>query len=109
VALAHLICGDGSVHHYGLIICTDAYSIQDVARLMNVLIVKYNLDCTIIFHGPNYTHPRIYIRAKSIAQLRSIVLPFTPISMQYKLFNGRVNNNDTDSVNRMIKFLLKEI
>ena len=47
IALAHLIMGDGSIKRHGLILCTDSYSIEDVVRLMNVLIVKYSFDCTI--------------------------------------------------------------
>jgi len=47
IALAHLIMGDGSVERHGLIICTDSYSIEDVIRLMNVLIIRYRLECTL--------------------------------------------------------------
>jgi hypothetical protein len=46
VALAHMIMGDGSVQRHGLIICTDSYSIEDTIRLINVLIIKYRLECT---------------------------------------------------------------
>jgi len=47
IALAHLIMGDGSVSRHGLIICTNSYSVQDVVRLMNVLMIRYRLECTI--------------------------------------------------------------
>lgn len=46
-ALAHLIMGDGSRKDYGLEICTDCYSLSDVVRLLNVLVIRYELDCTI--------------------------------------------------------------
>jgi hypothetical protein len=42
VALAHWIQGDGEARDYGLILCTDSYTLQDVAILMNVLIIRYN-------------------------------------------------------------------
>lgn len=47
VALAHLIMGDGKLSRHGLIICADSFSVEDVVRLINVLIVRYRLECTI--------------------------------------------------------------
>jgi len=44
LALAHWIQGDGSVRPGGLELCTDSFTIQDVVRLMNVLMVRYELD-----------------------------------------------------------------
>lgn len=43
VALSHLIMGDGSAKQYSLKICLDSYSIPDIVRLMNVLIIRYEL------------------------------------------------------------------
>lgn len=83
VALAHLIMGDGSVRSHGLIICTDSYSIQDIVRLINVLIIKYRLECTLRYVTP--TQPRIYIRERSMHLLREIVKPYMCPSMLYKL------------------------
>lgn len=83
VALAHLIMGDGVAKQSGLIICTDSYNIVDVVRLMNVLIIRYNLDCTIRFHTP--TQPRIYIRQSSMPAIRELVKPYMAKSMLYKI------------------------
>jgi hypothetical protein len=83
VALAHLIMGDGSAKQYSLRICIDSYSIPDAIRLMNVLIIRYELDCTLRFHTP--TQPRIHIKQNSMSKLRAIVKPFTHESMMYKL------------------------
>ena len=105
VALAHLIMGDGVAKQFGLIICTDvppssrklpytiygiggtgwggSYNIVDVVRLMNVLIIRYNLDCTIRFHTP--TQPRIYIRQSSMPTVRELVRPYMAKSMLYKI------------------------
>ena len=63
-ALAHLIMGDGSAKHIGLIICTDSYELVDVVRLMNVLLIRYNIDSTLRFHTK--TQPRIHIRQRSM-------------------------------------------
>jgi len=83
VALAHLIMGDGSAKQYSLKICTDSYTVPDIIRLMNVLIIRYELDCTLRFHTP--TQPRIHIKQNSMPKLRAIVGPNMSKSMMYKL------------------------
>lgn len=69
----------------GLALCTDSFTVEEVVRLMNVLIVRYQLDCTLYFHEPNQISPRIYILPKSIPILRSIVLPYIHPSILYKI------------------------
>ena len=83
VALAHVIMGDGSAREYGLTLCTDCYTLSDVIRLINVLILRYGLDCTLQEKRDNQY--RIYIKSKSMPLLRSIVSPFMHSSMMYKL------------------------
>lgn len=82
VALAHLVMGDGVAKAHGLIICTDSYSVPDIVRLMNVLIIRYRLECNIRYHTP--TQPRIYIRQRSIVTLCEIVRPYMDKSMIIK-------------------------
>jgi hypothetical protein len=77
--------GDGSAQRHGLIICTDSYSVQDVVRLMNVLIIRYRFECTLRYHTP--TQPRIYIKQRSMFLLQTIVKPYMHYSMEYKLKN----------------------
>lgn len=83
IALAHWIMGDGLKTDKGLRISTDSFTIKDVVKLMNVLMIRYELECTLHFHRP--THPRIYIRTKSMPLLQSIVLPHMHSSMLYKI------------------------
>lgn len=83
VALAHLIMGDGSSSRHGLLLCTDSFTIPEVIKLMNVLIIKYQLNCTLRFHTPS--QPRIYIREGSMPKLRVIVERYMTYSMMYKL------------------------
>jgi hypothetical protein len=83
VALAHLIMGDGSVQRHGLIICTDSYSIEDVVRLINVLIIRYKVDCTIRTHKEN--QHRIYIRERSMPRVRKIVKLHMCSTMLFKI------------------------
>ena len=54
--------GDGSKQSHGLILCTDSYSLQDVVRLINVLIIRYGLICSLREHRKGQY--RIYISAK---------------------------------------------
>lgn len=63
--------GDGSAERHGLIICTDSYSVQDIVRLMNVLIIRDRLKCRLPYHTS--TQPRIYISERSMPLLRIIV------------------------------------
>ena len=83
-ALAHMIMGDGlNEHGYGLILCTDSFSLEDVVRLINVLIIRYNLECTLRLHSKNLY--RIYIKTGSMPLLRSIVSPYMHKTMFYKI------------------------
>lgn len=89
VALAHWIQGDGSVQRHGLILCTNSFSLPDVVRLMNVLMIRYGLECTIHIKrrpgpGQKIEHT-IYILQGSMPLLRTIVTPYFHPSMYYKL------------------------
>jgi len=84
--LAHLIMGDGSVSRHGLILCTNSYSLEDIVRLMNVLMIRYRLECTIHKKRQNNKIEfMIYIRQSSVPLLRTIVIPYMHSSMLYKL------------------------
>ena len=86
VALAHIIMGDGSVQRHGLIICTNSYSIENVVRLVNVLIIRYRLECKIReFRANKKLEYTIYIREGSMPLLWTIVKPYMHPSMWYKL------------------------
>ena len=83
VALAHWIMGDGYKFRKALILCTDSNTIHDVVRLMNVLIIRYRLVCSLRSIRPNQY--RIFIYFKSMPLLRSIVIPYMDPSMLYKI------------------------
>lgn len=111
VALAHLIMGDGNADKHGLILCTDSYSMKDVVRLANVLMVKYRLDCSVYVKASMY--PRIYIKAKSMSLLRTLVTQHMSSGMLYKLGypkdgkdkSGRIStpyNNQTKTLTQNI-------
>ena len=78
--------GDGQVARHGLVLCTNSYSVQNVVRLMNVLMIRHRLDCTIHLKKQNQKiEYMIYIRQGSMPLLRSIVIPYLCSSMYYKL------------------------
>lgn len=83
MALAQVIMGDGQKKDRGLGLCTDSYTLPDVVRLMNVLIIRYNLIGTIRENRPGQY--RIYISQKSMYNLRKIVSPYFVDSMLYKI------------------------
>ena len=43
--------GDGLYANGGVVICTDSFSVKDTIKLMNVLIIRYNLSCSIRQHN----------------------------------------------------------
>lgn len=75
--------GNGTFNGITLLICTDSYSIQYIVVLINVLIIKYNIYCTIRYYKPSM--PRIYILKKYMPKLVLIVKPYMHSSMMYKL------------------------
>lgn len=85
-ALAYWIMSDGVSNQYGLTICTDSYTIKEVVILINILKIRYDLNCSI--HYPN-NKPRLYIKADSMNKLRLLVKPYVIPFSQYKLYKGR--------------------
>jgi hypothetical protein len=75
--------GDGGFKSKGIFLCTDSYTLPDVVRLMNVLIIRYELKCTLHRSGEN--NFRIYISRNSVNKIIEIVKPHTVPSMYYKL------------------------
>jgi hypothetical protein len=79
--------GDGSYQPGdSLVLCTNSFSLQDVILLMNVLMVKYGLECSLNhYHSRNNQNLyRIRIPKKSMDTLRNVVFPYMEPSMYYK-------------------------
>jgi len=85
VALTHWICGDGSKAGSGLLLSTESFSLKDVTLLVNVLMIRYELDCTIRGSAAE-SNLRIYIRSNSMDKVRAIVCPHIIESMKYKIY-----------------------
>lgn len=56
----------------GLIILTEGFNIPDVVKLINVLMVKYLINCRLLFIKNN---PVIYIYRSSLEKLIRIIEP----------------------------------
>ena len=107
VALAHLIMGDGQTSCHGLVLSTNSYSIQDVVRLMNVLMIIYRLKCNIRKFWLNKNSKYlIYIRHGYMPLLRTIVKPYMHSSMLYQLENYKVYYT-TSAVTKKSSFSIK--
>ena len=78
VALAHWAMCDGSrTSSGGFVFCTDAFTVKETTQLINVLILRFNQECTL----QNKVN-RIYIKTTSFPLFVSIVKPhFVPFFM----------------------------
>lgn len=86
VALAYWIMSDGVSSQYGLTICTDSFTVKEVVRLINILKIRYDLNCSLHYYAGR---PRLYIKADSMAKLRSIVNSYVIPFSTYKLYKGK--------------------
>jgi len=60
ITLAIWIGGEGTWLRTGTVLCTDSFSIQDTVKLINVLNVRYGLECTLFMHDARRNkYPRI--------------------------------------------------
>jgi hypothetical protein len=63
---------------------TQSFTIKEVVFIINILIYKFNLKCSIHMQR---NQPTIYISSKSIKKLQPHILPYICKSMHYK-FNS---------------------
>nr|AYE93199.1 LAGLIDADG homing endonuclease [Termitomyces sp.] len=101
VCLAHWIMGDGKfVESGGLRLCTNSYSLKEVVKLINVLILRYDLNCTIHTAAPEQY--MIFISKKSMKNLRNIVKPYIVPSMYYKIHLKSGVEPNEPQINKLI-------
>ncbi len=74
---------DDARTHKGLTLCTDSFAVKEVILLMNILMIRYNLKCSMhMFAGL----PKIYISTSSMLHLREIVKPYMFSFSNYKFY-----------------------
>ncbi len=79
VGLAYWLIDDGGWTGKGIHLATNAFTKEDLLRLIDVLQNKFKLDCSI--HSRN----RVYIKAKSRKDFINLVEPYVHPSMKYKV------------------------
>jgi hypothetical protein len=62
---------------------TQSYTIKEAVYIVNVLLHKFNLKCSIHMQR---NQPTIYISSKSMEQLQPYILPYFCNYMKYKLY-----------------------
>jgi hypothetical protein len=82
-ALAHWIMGDGTPNNNGLTLQTQSFTVQEVSSIISVLILKFDLKCSLHMQR---NQPTIYISAKSMKQISPKLQPYIIPSMRYKIF-----------------------
>lgn len=82
MVLAHWIMGDGSKRAKGLVLCTDNFSLQEVVLLVNILIIKYDINPTIQKAKNKF---RIYINEKSLMKIKPFIQPYFVDHFLYKI------------------------
>jgi len=82
MVLANWIMGDGSKRAKGLILCTDNFSLQEVVLLVNILIIKFDINPTIQKEKNNF---RIYINKKSLDKIKPFIIPYFVNHFLYKI------------------------
>lgn len=79
----------------GLVLCTDNFTLEEVALLRALLLSKFNLANTLVMHGKTSLNPggnpRIRMPKHEMGKLLSIVTPHMLPSFMYKL-SVRVNS-----------------
>ena len=88
LGLAHWIMQDRSYHKVskGVALCTDSFQKEEIQLLLSVLQKNFNLICTIQKSpSKNSNRFRIYISAKSLPILRTLVQSHFHPTMLYKL------------------------
>lgn len=86
IALAHWILGSGTkLHGRGLRLCIGSFNNHNLAGVMliNVLIIKYRLECSIQL---GIKKPWIYIYRSSMGTLETIVKPYMISKLLHQFF-----------------------
>lgn len=82
IVIAYWIMGDGAKRNKGVILCTDNFLLKEIILLMNILKIKFDLDCTI--HKDNNKY-RIFINKKSLLKIFNNIKPYFEEGFLYKI------------------------
>lgn len=98
-SIAHMIMSDGSfMKGGGIIIHLQAFTLKELIFLLNILKIKFNLDCTLQKNRNQYV---LYIGIKSIKLLYPKIKQYIIPSMKYKFdYKLQQSDNDDKFINR---------
>lgn len=82
IVLAHWIMGDGSKRNEGVTLCTDNFTLPEVVLLINILIIKFDINPTLHKEKNNY---RIYINKVDLNKIQPHLLPHFVDHFLYKI------------------------
>jgi hypothetical protein len=74
--------GDGAKRNKGVVLCTDSFTLKEVILLINILIIKFDLKCTIHNDANKY---RIFINKKSLNKILVHIKPHFTKNFLYKI------------------------
>jgi len=82
LVLSHWIQGDGSKHGKGLVLNTQSFTLKEVVLLINILIIKFDIQPTLQNDRGNY---RICIKGKDLNKIKPYILPHFVNHCLYKI------------------------
>ena len=74
--------GDGSKHGKGLVLNSQNFTLKEVILLINILIIKFDIQPTLQNDRGNY---RIYINGKDLNKIKPYILPHIIDHCLYKI------------------------
>lgn len=82
LVLAHWLMGDGSKLNKGITLCTNSFTLQEVVLLINILIIKFDIQPTIHKDNTNY---RIFIKGQDLNKIKPHIFPYFVDCFLYKI------------------------
>ena len=83
--LVHWIEGDGT-YSSGITLQTQCFTLEEVVFIINVLIIKFGLECSI---HKQYNFSLLYIKSKSLKKNMHKLLPHMHDSVKYKILGNK--------------------
>lgn len=74
--------GNGAKRNKGIILCTDNFTLKEVVLLINILKIKFDLDCKIHIDNKFY---RIFINKNSLNKIINYIKPYFDDRFLYKI------------------------
>jgi hypothetical protein len=94
--------GNGAIKNNGITLCTDGFTLQEVVLLINILILKFDIQPTLHKEKGNF---RIYINHNNLLKLYPYIKLHFHSDMLYKIQKPacRVPPAFADGINKNIK------